>query len=365
MNDKIEKPSRQLRKALVRDLVRQNRDQLGSKTPVKRRTRPRPERLEMPTAMAPETAPEKKHPWAHRFRIPLLLVAVVYLFVFGTSAFRSQRVSLEHRLAKPDADVWNPELLDELRKLTSSEHLPMPLARMFQLKAKRIVLDPGHGGIDSGTKSKSGLIEKDLTLAIVQALAPKLEKKLSCEIIFTRETDDFVSLRARVEMANRLEADLFLSVHLNWFPSPRIQRVETYFVGLSKDRESLELASRENASGQFRLANFDELLIKMTRTLKLEESKRFAHELQSSLQRSLKKRNPKLRDRGVRRAPFVVLMGAEMPAVLAEVSFLSNEKEAKRLESEDYIDLIAESLTLGIGTYLHAQEKAVQTASGD
>lgn len=361
-----------LRQGLVRDLVHQNLAQLG-KLPADqlvKRWRVRAPRVpRLVSDLTPETV-EALPATARRRRSVLralgLLICLGYVCVFGTSAFRqpSQRQAAQHGAEKP---TWNGELLADLNAAASLPGgLPMSLAQMFQLRVRRVVIDPGHGGKDPGCKAAGGLEEKTVTLQIARSLATLLEKRLGAEVILTRTDDEYMPLDARAELANRLEADLFLSIHLNWFPTSKIQRIETYFVGLANDKESLDLASRENAGGELPLSEFEVVLRRMAQTLKVQESRRFADLVQGSLFREQVKENPKLRDHGVGRAPFVVLMGTHMPSILTEVSFLSDPAEAKRLESPKYIDHIALALADGIAGYLTAEgpvAAAVTTAS--
>jgi N-acetylmuramoyl-L-alanine amidase len=354
-----------LREALVRDLVKRNLVQLGKLEP---EPPPAAEAFAgardvqiVPGPAAPRRPPERRR---GRLRGFVLAVCLGSVSVFGTSAFRQDVPG--GRTARPaSAPVWNAELLEDLDAAVQSPHgLPMSLAQMLHLRVGRIVLDPGHGGRDPGCRAGSGLEEKTVTLDIARRLAPILEKRLGAEVILTRENDTFVPLEERAERANRLEADLFVSIHLNWFPAATIQRVETYYVGLSTDKEALEVARRENASGDVRFAELDEILRRMAQTVKVQESGRLAEMVQEALYKSMKQQNPKLRNRGVRRAPFVVLMGTKMPSILAEVSFLSDPDEVKRLESPSYLDTIAEALADGIAPYLSA-EANVAAAKAD
>jgi N-acetylmuramoyl-L-alanine amidase len=344
-----------LREALVRGLVQQNLAQLG-------RVVPEPESGALRVAIPRRRASAEDVSSGTRSRVPLrrrlglkagfLALAIGYLSVFGTSAFR-QVVPGPATPPASSAQQYDGELLHELDKATSSpDGLPISLAQMFQLRVRRVVIDPGHGGKDPGCKAPSGLEEKTVTLNIARALAPILERRIGAEVILTRDRDEYVALEERAEHANRLEADLFISIHLNWFPNGKIQRVETYFVGLSNDKESLELAARENAGGDLPLSEFEVVLRRMAQTLKVQESRRLADLVQASLFGGQHKKNSSLKDHGVGRAPFVVLMGTKMPSILAEVSFLSEPEEAERLESPQYLTGIADELADGIVHYL-------------
>jgi N-acetylmuramoyl-L-alanine amidase len=349
----------QLRDTLVRGLVHQNLVQLGKADPLGPDNRGNAEAIAAGrhrVRPATVSAPPVRRRARSRLRVPLLSLLLGYFCVFGTSAFRQEPVDVPAQPPAPP-ESWSRELLDDLEEVaTSPSGLAMPLAQMLQLRVRRIVVDPGHGGKDPGARAPGGLSEKDVTLAIAKLLAPQLEQRLGAEVILTREHDEFVALEERAERANRLEADLFLSIHLNWFPSAKIQRVETYYVGLSQDEESLEVAARENAGGEVRVADFDHVLRRMAQTLKVQESGRFADFVQESLYSGVRKTNSKLRNQGVGRAPFVVLMGTRMPSILAEVSFLSDPEEVKRLGNPAHLESIAHALGDGIARYLSADE---------
>ncbi len=224
------------------------------------------------------------------------------------------------------------------------------LTRALGLKLGRIVLDPGHGGNDYGTSSATGLHEKELVLDVAKRLGQLLEEQLGSEVIYTRDDDRFVSLERRTEFANEQRADLFVSIHANSSPFKQAAGPETYFLNFTSTREALEVASRENASSGKTIFELKDLLQKIALNEKLTESRDFAAKVQSSMIAMTKGSAPQ-RDRGVKRAPFVVLIGAQMPSILSEIGFVSNAREEALLKRGDYRQKIAEALAKGIGQY--------------
>jgi N-acetylmuramoyl-L-alanine amidase len=214
----------------------------------------------------------------------------------------------------------------------------------------RIVLDPGHGGNDFGTSSANGLHEKELVLDVAKRLGQLLEEQLGSEVIYTRDDDRFVSLERRTEFANEQKADLFISIHANSSPFKQAAGPETYFLNFTSTREALEVASRENASSGKTIFELKDLLQKIALNEKLTESRDFAAKVQSSMIAMTKGAAPQ-RDRGVKRAPFVVLIGAQMPSILSEIGFVSNPREEALLKRSEYRQKIAEALAKGIVQY--------------
>ena len=227
---------------------------------------------------------------------------------------------------------------------------PQPIDfSVFPLAVERIVIDPGHGGEDAGTTG-GGLTEKDLTLDIAFRLREQLEEQ-GFEVFMTREDDQQISLRQRALQANSLRADLFVSIHINWIAERTVRGLETYFLGGTDDPMLEALARKENRGSGYSLADMKSLLEGIYTGVRQGESHQFAEHVQKSLYRSLLRQNPQLANRGVKQAPFVVLVATEMPAILAEVSCLSNEQEAKLLARPLYRQHIAEALSRGIRSY--------------
>lgn len=221
---------------------------------------------------------------------------------------------------------------------------------VLPLSVKRIVIDPGHGGEQPGAISTSGLMEKDVTLDIALRLRRLMEGS-PYEVLMTREADKTVSLADRVAFANTSKADLFVSIHINWMQPRSVHPLETYYVGPSNDRHVLQLASFENQRSGYSLSEYRQLLEKVFLDDRRNESHSLAKSIDAELYTSLKSRNPELQDRGVKTAPFAVLMGTEMPAVLAEVSSLSNTSDVRLLTDEQYKQQIAMALFRGITNY--------------
>jgi N-acetylmuramoyl-L-alanine amidase len=227
------------------------------------------------------------------------------------------------------------------------------LIRALGLKIGRIVIDPGHGGHDTGTIGADGLYEKDVVLDIGQRLGRLLQARLAADVIYTRKDDTFIPLEERTAIANRDLADLFISIHANSSTDPEARGVETYYLNFSSSPEALEVAARENATSEKSIHELQDLVKKIALKEKIEESREFAADVQSSLYSGVAARSAAIHDRGVKKAPFVVLIGANMPSILAEISFLSNPEDEERLRSPEYRQRIAQALYLGIAKYVN------------
>lgn len=232
------------------------------------------------------------------------------------------------------------------------------MSRMFGLGVRTIMIDAGHGGADSGTVGKMGTQEKDITLDIAKRLRQRLARQGNYHIIMTREDDSTLPLNRRVDLAQVAKADLFISIHLNYLPQKPLNIIETYYFGPSKDDKILRLAEKENAGSEYGMSDFKEIIEKMGERLKLEESREFAKAIQKNLFIYSRKQNTSIQDFGVKRAPFVVLLGVDVPAVLAEVSCLSNRDEEVQLNTEAHRESIARHLEAGILDYLHKGDTA-------
>ncbi len=228
------------------------------------------------------------------------------------------------------------------------------LVRVFGLKLGKVVIDAGHGGHDTGTIGPDGLQEKDLVLDVALRLGKLIVQQLGANVIYTRSDDTFVPLEERTKIANNEKADLFISIHANSSPELSATGVETYFFNFTSDRGSLDLATRENAASASSISDLNDLLHRAVLKAKLEESREFAQQVQSALWASSVKMNNKSRDRGVRQAPFVVLIGAMMPSVLAEIGFVSNPHDEHLLRLSDQRQKIAEALCKGVSRYANS-----------
>jgi N-acetylmuramoyl-L-alanine amidase len=227
------------------------------------------------------------------------------------------------------------------------------LIRTLGLRIGKIVIDPGHGGHDTGTIGPNGLYEKDLVLDVSKRLGKLLEARLGADVVFTRRDDNFIPLETRTSIANQEQADLFVSVHANSSHDPDARGVETYYLNFTSAPDALEVAARENADSDKSIHELQDLVKKIALKEKIEESREFAADVQQSLHSGLAAKSSGMRDRGVKKAPFVVLIGANMPSILAEISFISNPGDEKRLRSAEYRQRIAESLYRGISRYVN------------
>ena len=220
------------------------------------------------------------------------------------------------------------------------------LTRALGLKVTKIVIDPGHGGHDFGTSSASGLHEKELVLDIAKRLGDLLTDELGAQVIYTRTDDTFVPLESRTALANAQKADLFLSLHANFSRHKSIAGPETFILNLAGSREAMELAATENASSGRSVFELQNLVRQIALNDKVAESREFATHVQAGL-----KSLGSGKDRGVKRAPFMVLIGASMPSILAEIGFLSNSREAALLKTPAYRQRVAQALAKGIAKY--------------
>jgi len=226
------------------------------------------------------------------------------------------------------------------------------LTRTLGLKIGRIVIDPGHGGHDTGTIGPTGLMEKDLCLDVALRLGKIIEQRLpGADVIYTRSDDTFVPLEERTNIANQAKADLFISIHANSSRDSDARGIETYYLNLKGSAEAMEVAARENATAQEGVHDLETLVKKITQTEKIDESKEFAQDIQDSLAKRIKNAKT-VKNRGVRKAPFVVLIGADMPSILTEISFLSNPADEKLLKQPEQRQRVAEGLFQGISSYL-------------
>jgi N-acetylmuramoyl-L-alanine amidase len=225
------------------------------------------------------------------------------------------------------------------------------LIRALGLKIGRIVIDAGHGGHDSGTLGAGGIEEKDVVLDVALRLGKLLHERLGAEIIYTRSDDTFIPLETRTAIANKAQADLFLSIHANSSRDETARGVETYYLNFTTQPDALEVAARENAVSDQSIHQLSDLVKKITLKDKIAESREFASDVQESLYSGLERGNTGLKDRGVKKAPFVVLIGANMPSILAEISFVTNPDDARQLEEPEYRERVAESLYKGVARY--------------
>ena len=235
------------------------------------------------------------------------------------------------------------------------------LARQLGLQVSRIVIDPGHGGHDPGARSR-GLQEADVVLDIAHKLERLLLTQPGIEVVLTRRGDSYLPLEARTTLANRVEADLFLSIHANASRNTAARGVETYFLNFAPNPQAERIAARENVSGAGTMNDLTTLLQAIAGNSKIDESRAFADTVQGSLVSRLRRHDPDIPNLGVKHAPFIVLIGARMPSILAEISFLTNLHDATLLSTEKYRDDVAEALFEGILRYQRSLDPALRLA---
>jgi N-acetylmuramoyl-L-alanine amidase len=229
------------------------------------------------------------------------------------------------------------------------------LTRVLGLKVGRIVIDAGHGGHDTGTIGPTGLLEKDLCLDVALRLGTLISERLpGAEVVYTRDDDTFIPLEQRTAIATEAKADLFISIHANSSPDPSARGIETYYLNFSDNPVALAVAARENASYDGGVHDLQDMLHKIAQNEKIDESRDLAEDIQGSLAKHMQRVNPAEKDRGVRTAPFVVLIGADIPSVLAEIAFISNPSDEQMMKKPDARERVAEGLYQGIATYLQS-----------
>jgi N-acetylmuramoyl-L-alanine amidase len=242
----------------------------------------------------------------------------------------------------------------------------LSLSRAMGLKIGRIVIDPGHGGHDTGTVGPTGAMEKDICLDVARRLGKMIEEQLpGTEVIYTRTDDTFVPLENRTALANQVRADMFVSIHANSSRDRNARGIETYYLNFASSDEALEVAARENALSQSTLHEMQDLIKKIANNEKIEESRELASEVQDALSGRLRRVTRHARNRGVKKAPFVVLIGANMPSVLAEISFLSNRDDEALLKKPEHRQRVAEGLFTGLEKYLQNMQGTLTYNRGE
>ncbi len=257
-------------------------------------------------------------------------------------------------------DVWGSGDIiaktQDPKPAVSKGKIPMcsgALAKQLALGVRCIVIDPGHGGKDYGAPGYiKGVHEKDVVLQIAKKLACRIRKEIGCQVYLTREKDKFLTLEERTAIANTYEADLFISLHTNAHRDRRAYGVETYFLNLATDDEAIRVAARENATSRKNISDLEVILNDLMQNAKINESSRLAAFIQQSLTDKLKRHYKMIKDKGVKQAPFYVLLGAQMPAVLIESSFISNARECKRLINPTFQEHICTAVIKGVREYM-------------
>jgi N-acetylmuramoyl-L-alanine amidase len=254
--------------------------------------------------------------------------------------------------SKSSARNKRVESFPDVREASPTANGDRSLIRALGLKIGKIVIDPGHGGHDTGTIGLNGLEEKELVLDVGRRLGKLLQARLGADVVYTRKDDTFIPLETRTSIANQEQADLFVSIHANSSRDSDARGVETYYLNFTSSPESLDVAARENAASDKSIHELQDLVKKIALKEKIDESREFASNVQRALHTGLATKSPGIRDRGVKKAPFIVLIGANMPSILAEISFVSNPGDERRLRTSDYRQRIAESLYRGISKYV-------------
>jgi N-acetylmuramoyl-L-alanine amidase len=250
-----------------------------------------------------------------------------------------------------NADSGN-ESADEMKDEMQS--MELSLAQQLGLGIRKIVVDPGHGGKDPGA-SAFGIKEKDIVLRIGQKLAPILAEETGAEVILTRDTDVFIPLEERTAIANTQGADLFISLHINAHPSPKVHGLETYYLNLSTNAEAMRVAAFENATSTHQMSDLQDILSDIMKNSKINESSRLAGFVHNSLCDGIKElQETNFKDLGVKQAPFYVLIGAQMPAILIEIAFITNPDDSKHLTSSQFLDTIVDDIAEGVQHYIHS-----------
>ncbi len=221
---------------------------------------------------------------------------------------------------------------------------------------RRIVVDAGHGGKDPGAVGPSGLREKDVTLTLARKIAARLRETLGCEVVLTRDRDVFLPLEERTAIANKVGADLFISIHANAAPNRQAYGIETYYLNFSKNDKAAAVAARENGTSLKEVDDLEQILFDLMANAKINESSRLAAEIQKALVDRLDEQFEEVRDLGVRQGPFYVLLGATMPSVLVEAAFISHPREEQRLSSRNYQEQTAEAIAEAVKNYARAHK---------
>lgn len=228
------------------------------------------------------------------------------------------------------------------------------LAKQFALGVKKITIDMGHGGQDYGAPGYvKGIHEKHIVLQLGKKLAEKIRKELNCEVVMTRSSDKYLTLEERTAIANTKNSDLFISLHTNAARNKHAYGIETYFLNLATDNDAIQVAARENATSTKNISDLQTILDDLMQNAKINESSRLANHVQESVCRHLQGKYSSIKNKGVKQAPFYVLLGAQMPAILIETSFISNERECQRLSSSEYQDCLCDGIVKGIRSYIN------------
>ena len=271
----------------------------------------------------------------------------IVIDVWGNGSNGSPSTSQEHiagATQKPSSGIISTE------NMKSSD-----IARQLALGVSKIVIDPGHGGPDPGAPGyQKGVWEKTVVLSLAHKLSDILKERLQCTVLMTRSTDKKLTLEERTAIANTKRADLFISLHCNAAKNRKLRGIETYILNLATDNQAIAVAARENATSEKNISDLEYILSDLMKYAKVEESKRLANVVHHSLVNGMKKKYSSIHDLGVKQAPFYVLLGARMPSILIETSFISHPQECKRLLTDKYQTAICNSIADGVEKYIQA-----------
>lgn len=251
------------------------------------------------------------------------------------------------------ADSGSGKKPEKLAQVTTDNLQSSDIARQLALGVRTIVIDPGHGGSDPGAPGYfKNIWEKDIVLKMAKKLARILRNRLKCTVILTRSKDEKLSLEERTAIANTKKADLFISLHLNAARNRNLHGIETYILNLATDEKAIAVAARENATSEKNISDLEYILSDLMKHAKVEESSRLANVVHNSFIKGLEKEYSNVNDLGVKQAPFYVLLGARMPSILIEASFISNKAECRRLMKDSYQTSVSHAITDGVEKYI-------------
>ena len=274
--------------------------------------------------------------------------------VLDTDSLSDYRITRLDNPFRVVIDIWGKGKAQEkiVARRADKQQEAISLPRQLGLCARRVIIDPGHGGKDPGAIGPHGLLEKDITLSVALKLRDALQKQYGYEVFLTRETDEFLSLEERTELANTMHGDIFISIHVNSAPSKNVSGIETYFLSLATTGDEMRAAAKENAASSSQLSDLQAILMDLMQNAKINESAKLAEAVQDNLVSGLATKYAQVKNLGVKKAPFIVLIGAQMPSILTEIAFLSNPVESRRIQDKRYLDSIANQIASGISNYV-------------
>lgn len=283
-------------------------------------------------------------------RLAIDLYTLNQINVFATDLDKESKIIID--ISGEEVTPQWSSILSDLKKDLAQSQEKINLREVLSLKINRIIIDPGHGGKDPGAVGPNNYYEKKVVLKLSQILKKDLSKKLANSQIFLTRTDDkFISLESRAAFANSKKGDLFISIHANSFKNARASGIETYYLSLTKDQDSLTLAARENSSTLKNISDLQAILNDLINHTKVPESKKLATVVQRSIITKLRSKY-KTKNLGVKKAPFLVLIGSQMPSVLIEIGFISNQREKNLLSNTKYLQSLSEGISSGVVEYI-------------